>query len=351
MVYLDHFCRVKPPEKRRVLVNHWSEKKQPPEPPPAAYKRHLTGKRRQNAVDAAATILNTYTFSAFQHESAVRHGLRTAFCELGRKWAWADFEANEIVQTALNQIGAQRPSWYAGQPEYLVPDENCRNINCGRPLDDEDIAEGRRYCSEWCKAATLQYRYNTHRYIERLTEINAWYHVRKQTVEPRQCALPSCGKVFRSQHKDVQHCSHSCANLARGNNFEVKVCQNPACGQEFVHKNTHNREGLYCSTKCYFDGRAVALPERLCAFPSCGKRFQPTAPTQKFCCIACNKKDHERRKREARPPLYPDRQCDQCGEWFSPKLKTARFCSKPCNIKFYNEKRYRPESAFRCDPA
>lgn len=296
MAYLDEFLRLRPPEKRRVVTNHWSETKQPPEPPPLSYKPLLTDKRRQNAIDTAAAVLVRFRLSHFEYEASIRHGLRAALCEAGRKWSWADFEANDIVQTALTQIGAKRPSWYQGQPEHLIPEENCKNAHCGRPLDDEDIAESRRYCSDQCRQAAVQFRYNTFRYEERLVAIQAYYHVKKQTIEPRKCALPSCGKSFRSMH-DTIYCSRKCAADARGNNYESKICQN--CGSEFTHRSVKNREGKYCSPKCYFAGRAAELPELTCAEITCTNTFKPNVRKQIFCSRACTKRDWGRKKKDA----------------------------------------------------
>jgi hypothetical protein len=92
----------------------------------------------------------------FALESATRTGLRIAFIYQSASWAAADELAARIVRNALAMLGAKRPDWYQGQPEYTqfgvlrILRENC--IRCGRRLDDEKVGLA-LFCSDLCRAA------------------------------------------------------------------------------------------------------------------------------------------------------------------------------------------------------
>jgi hypothetical protein len=94
----------------------------------------------------AASLLN--------FEGPCRHALRSRLCLEGWKWADADAVANDIVQTALIRVGAERPSWEEGQPEYsqtgagaLIERTFC--VRCHAPLEGHQ----RKFCSSLCNAA------------------------------------------------------------------------------------------------------------------------------------------------------------------------------------------------------
>src|SRR5690606_16914077 len=79
-----------------------------------------------------------------------RHEMRSGLCLRGWPWADADAAAAEIVAAALNMVGARRPTWQQGQPEYVqfgvVLEERTRCVVCGWKLP-----EGHRlYCSPTC---------------------------------------------------------------------------------------------------------------------------------------------------------------------------------------------------------
>lgn len=334
MTYLEEYVRAAQSQRKQrheKELTHWSNSAPPPAPPPKDYHRALTGQRRQHIIGEAAAVLGSFTFSPFQHEGSLRHGLRSGLCSQGRPWSLADFEANEIVQAALKVIGAARPSWYAGQPEYLIPRENCKR--CGCALDDEQIAGNRRYCSSLCEASAKQYKADVDAKIEWLTKINASYHAAKALAEPRECE--HCKSSFKTLKPLTRFCSKACAGAARENQYQQRTCQN--CGISFIHRSVKNRPGHWCSLACYVEGRAKDLPQYACE--ECGSAFQPKLERQKFCCQACGQRNSEKRRRAARPPRFDAKPCDCCRTLFHPDRAAGRFCSKACNTKFYKMRR------------
>ena len=111
--------------------------------------RWLATQARKRRIAAITAILRRYEASPFEHESACIAGLRSGLCLLGWSWREADREARETVAEGLRRIGARRPPWAWGQPDYAHGTdfiERTRCARCGGPLP----AERRRYCSDLC---------------------------------------------------------------------------------------------------------------------------------------------------------------------------------------------------------
>lgn len=121
-------------------------------------RRRMNRDRRRHLVEKVATYMkaardNGTVPTLLNFEASIRHGLRSGLCLEGWGWADADAVAADIVSTALKQIGAQRPIWQEGQPDYaqhgtLIMRENC--LNCGRPLLGDF---GTKFCGVPCKNA------------------------------------------------------------------------------------------------------------------------------------------------------------------------------------------------------
>ena len=111
--------------------------------------------KRRHLVGTVATILKTGEPTRFALEAACRHSLRSALCLKGVQWAQADAIAADIVAAALRQIGAVRPTWQQGQPEWAqdghnpVERERCRQ--CSGKLPDDDYSGRRVFCSSTCR--------------------------------------------------------------------------------------------------------------------------------------------------------------------------------------------------------
>jgi hypothetical protein len=111
---------------------------------------HLSAGTVSRYVGVLAPILRRAEPTPFALEGAMRASIRSRLCLRGWRWPDADRAAVEVVLIALNRIGAARPTWKQGQPEYTqdgtirIPLTCC--ANCGSLLPDEHW----RYCSPQC---------------------------------------------------------------------------------------------------------------------------------------------------------------------------------------------------------
>jgi len=116
----------------------------------AATGQRLKSAQRVRFVDVVAPILRRAEPTPFALEGALRHWLRGRFCLKGWNWADADRAADEIIVAGLNRIGAERPTWKQGQPEYtqdgVMMVERVTCVNCGSPLPKQHT----KYCSQTC---------------------------------------------------------------------------------------------------------------------------------------------------------------------------------------------------------
>ncbi|MDJ1464937.1 hypothetical protein [Nitratireductor sp. GZWM139] len=111
----------------------------------------LNRDRRRYLVETVVAILKQGEASKFQFEATCRHAIRSRLCLNGWSWHEAEAIAKDIVDTALNRIGAYRPSWAEGQPEWsqngagaLI--ERTRCIRCRSPLEEQQT----KFCSKLC---------------------------------------------------------------------------------------------------------------------------------------------------------------------------------------------------------
>lgn len=83
----------------------------------------------------------------------------------GWRWRDADAAARDVVRSALRRIGARRPSWQQGQPEFTqfaVLYERTRCVRCGWKLPEGH----RRFCSRRCSGAHFTALYEAQRQAE-----------------------------------------------------------------------------------------------------------------------------------------------------------------------------------------
>lgn len=117
-------------------------------------RKRLSKDKRRQLIDAMMAILRQGEASKFEFEASCRHGLRTALCLKGWSWSEADTTAAAIVERSLHFIGAVRPTWYEGQPEWtqngsgaLIARTRC--VRCRRRLEDMHT----KFCSTLCANA------------------------------------------------------------------------------------------------------------------------------------------------------------------------------------------------------
>lgn len=111
--------------------------------------------KRRFLIEKVAAILKVGQPTRFALEAACRHSLRAALCLKGLDWGQADAIAADIVAAGLRQIGACRPTWQQGQPEWTqdghnpIQRERCRQ--CHGKLPDDDYSDRRVFCSSTCR--------------------------------------------------------------------------------------------------------------------------------------------------------------------------------------------------------
>jgi predicted nucleic acid-binding Zn ribbon protein len=178
--------------------------------------RPLKKDRRDHLIAAVADILRQGAPTAFSFEASCRHGLRAAFCLYGWTWAEADATAADILAAAIRKVGARRPTWQEGQPEWtqygILAIERTTCIRCKAPLPEGHW----KYCSMLCAQADKQARLRARRAEEMLAYQRARYAAGKlhPPQPPRPCEV--CGKSFSPRKKTARFCSYSCSNKRRG---------------------------------------------------------------------------------------------------------------------------------------
>lgn len=120
-------------------------------PPPAQPKPFRINKdRRKYIVGVVVRILEEGEPTRFSFSAVCRHAIRSRLCLLGWSWTNADLTADSIVTTALIRVGARRPTWQEGQPEYTqegyAPVERTLCVQCARPLPEGHT----KFCGRPC---------------------------------------------------------------------------------------------------------------------------------------------------------------------------------------------------------
>lgn len=150
------------PEGRRLIqaaLGRWSDPERARSVPVTLPHQVRRKKRkayqvyRRKLIDQTAAIMQRGEPSPFAFEGFMRHGLRSGLCLRGWSWVEADDMAADIVSSALHQIGAKRPTYQQGQPEWtqegviMIEREHC--ARCGWKLP-----EGKwKFCTQRCSWA------------------------------------------------------------------------------------------------------------------------------------------------------------------------------------------------------
>jgi hypothetical protein len=164
--------------------------------------------RRIAIRETLAELMRAVEPTPFAAEGPCRAGVRSRLCLDGWSWVQADAEAALLVMSALQQVGAKRPSWKEGQPEWTqdgyAPHTRERCVRCCRPLPEGNF----RYCGPVCARAAEADRDRRHYQkdgaIVRKAQRIAWSA--RQPV--RSCEV--CSKEFRPNHKGQKLCSRAC---------------------------------------------------------------------------------------------------------------------------------------------
>lgn len=245
-------------------------------------KRLLNDGKRRHVVGRIVDQLSKYRLSKFEFEGACRHGLRAALCLKGHSWARADHEAAMLVEEALRQIGAVRPSWDEGQREYSEPRENC--AWCGVLVPEEILNTGKRhqnYCCTECARAALTHR----RLVDSRRESSAYkdaFDILQRSEQSRKCEL--CGKSYRPLFGSGKFCSMECSSESQATRPTLK-CEE--CGTSFTARLSHGKRARFCSPACKTAHGHDEQYEKQCL--ACGQTFRAKLQRAEFCSRSCNR--------------------------------------------------------------
>lgn len=171
----------------------------------------LSKDRRRALIETVANILRAGEPTLFRFEAMCRYSLRSALCLSGRSWPLSDAIAADLVSTALERIGAQRPPWLWGQREYVMDSTATRVgfthcLNCGARLE-----EGRfKFCGKACGG-----RY--HKEFEQSLESKAADRIRSASARElyRESAsslrCETCSHAFKPSYPAQRFCSRECS--------------------------------------------------------------------------------------------------------------------------------------------
>ncbi|WP_058634401.1 hypothetical protein [Aureimonas ureilytica] len=240
--------------------------------------RLLSEDRFASLVAGMAIVLQTGTSSLFQFEGACRYGLRRVLVLQDWSWRDADMAAAAVVSVALMQIGAERPTWHEGQPEWAGTQAVDRTYcaRCGKPLE-----EGRRkFCSKLCSNADNKERGAKFGLQVSLAEYHATLAERRaQRLKDCSKNCDGCGKAFIGSHPSVRYCSQRCTRTEFRKHF-ARACD--GCGTIFEPKK--GMPSKFCDKACYDQSRKRSEGDQTCGY--CAKPFSKKAG-QRYCSVSC----------------------------------------------------------------
>lgn len=209
------------------------------------------GSGNEKLITAVASVLHLGRSSRFQFEASCRHGLRKEFCLNGVSWLKSDERAAAVVREALHQIGAVRPTFSQGQPEwtqdgvYLIEYRYC--VHCGKPIEVEPTHNGkvRKYCSSNC--VTYAHADRVRRGQDTVSRAEWLVRCAAQSARTPKCC-EGCGTLFVPRYTGARFCSHPCANKNLDRTQKEKAwipCE--CCGKAFFPERKETR---CCSISC-----------------------------------------------------------------------------------------------------
>lgn len=125
-----------------------------------AMRGKLGETRHRALVDRLAKTIRTEREAGriatlFNLEGPLRHAIRAKLCREGWGWGDADQMARDVLEATFNRLGAYRPSWNEGQPEWLIEGgaliqrDRCARHGCRKPLPEGH----RKFCGKLCRDA------------------------------------------------------------------------------------------------------------------------------------------------------------------------------------------------------
>jgi len=253
--------------------------------------RKMDADRFRTLAARAARILDTGRDTKFEHESAVRSGIRSALCFEKWKWRDADMCAAAIIERALSALGAIRPSWDDAQGVGDLPRniENYYCIHCRSKLD-ADCDSRTKYCSDECKQAASSARFRAANRKRSQAEYSAQLaaaRITKKQDSVRDCT--TCGKPFFGTRAHVEFCSSACFQITRRRHADQECGH---CGLTYtpISRGKDRPPGVFCSKACQEAQRAARKAAATATCPTCKTVFGKSKPSgrQKYCSAPCN---------------------------------------------------------------
>lgn len=244
----------------------------------------LSADQFDSAVRRIAELLGQWQLSPFQFEASCRHAIRSSLCLKGHSWVRSDAEAERVVNASLGQLRAVRPTHDQGQPQYTVSTDYC--LQCHSPMEPEDIARGRRFCSSECARMMLVQRsYETTLKEDRIG-MQAYDVVRRARMPAKKCM--ECEAEFhpRPDNDGQRYCSKLCADKALISipEHECDHCGAAFRSKQWMHRETRNF-GRFCSAVCFHANRQNIKIAKVCDW--CGDEFNAKATIARFCSSKC----------------------------------------------------------------
>lgn len=286
------------------------------------------GERKQIGAKVFA-LVEDWRSSPFEHEGACRHGLRRALCLAGHSWRVSDHEAQTIVDTAIQRLGFERPSFEEGQPDWSGGTDYCSW--CHGPMELEGMSRKQRFCSAECASMAVTHRNRASAAYEGVVLRSAYRLIAKAKAPPKDCMY--CGGSFQSDREEAMFCSNKCGSRWSKGDLLLKdiVCE--GCGKT---TKPSNRGAKFCSLTC----RSVTLwtreRERLSVVTRecqcCRIDFTPGAEKSIYCSPRCASTMASRAylERNRKPKTMHHFNCQCCGEGFATHIPWSKFCSRSC---------------------
>jgi hypothetical protein len=186
----------------------------------------LARHRRIAIADRLANLARDVEPTPFAIEAPARAGIRASLCLQGWPWHASDAEATILTLRSLQIVGAKRPTWEQGQPEYTqatviaMHRETC--VHCGKTLPDGHY----KFCSKHCFKAHRLIIANRQNREETNVKSRAWRAAWAEKQQPRKCG--TCERDFQPKRPAAKFCSNHCAlTAARSSRRTVPMVCDP----------------------------------------------------------------------------------------------------------------------------
>ncbi|MFC3725450.1 hypothetical protein [Neoaquamicrobium sediminum] len=176
-------------------------------------------------------------------------------------------------------IGAKRPTWEQGQPEFTEPISS-RCLNCRRVMPEfEEGRQRRKYCSAECFSAYHDRRYAEDHREEAKATTQAWRDARREAAPPKPCEW--CGTPFKP--------------LQQANRPEPRFC-GKSCAARWGNSQRKETFGWIAQPR----KKRPPEPPRACW--ECGRMFRPDFPDKRYCQKLCSNRANA--KKRYRPKMF-----------------------------------------------